>query len=470
MDINLLITGTPRNVYDFFLALSYMKKADITIKRVVFSTWENIDQATFDILASHGIEIVTQPLARDAGIGNIYHQYRSFMYGLSFFERSDYVLKMRTDLNTGLAEIIKMFKADINSGLKNQDNFLSQFSNQYFNVFSEYVYANRASLIYPGRIQDVVFLGRQDDLTRLAHYSSYFFNIKKEILDAEYGPEYTWFGHAFATQFPTIQYLYNLVDIRKFSAMVRELMNNDLNDKALDFVSKYFAYNFMIIFNNIRLPDRLSTSHSSLESCWLKYKDDVAFWEKIHKYYDFRVINQNVYKSLFTSNRVFDKKIFEYMKKFSQIKSEDEFISNERDLVSSLEKFCIDIENKSNISILKEKQKKFDGFEWVKIENFPILRKTIKSKDKVYIKFFFDFCANKGIVSLESAVIRFFVENIDNFIQEGSLSVYLDIFESYELISKRTLHKITTNLSIDIQTHLTEISFDTIDRELRIRD
>ncbi|WDE09233.1 hypothetical protein SG34_031205 [Thalassomonas viridans] len=254
--VNLLICGVPRNITEFYLALKYIDslKAQGLVNRVVMSTWAgSVSAQTCEYLRGQGIEVLLQRDARMAGPGNMLRQYRQFAGGLALFSRDDIVIKMRTDWNIGLRDVLDSTLACYNTA--GEKPAPEPFAHPDFQVLGEKVMVNRASLIYPARVQEVNFAAKKSTLEALTHCSAYHFGISDDKLLCEYGPEFTWFGYPFVSRFPLIQALLNKMDLRLIGQHLEQEFNNKRADKLSDAIVALLAFNAMLVVNNFILPD-----------------------------------------------------------------------------------------------------------------------------------------------------------------------------------------------------------------------
>ncbi|WP_417465974.1 hypothetical protein [Kordiimonas sp.] len=460
--INVLLTGLPRNPNDLFMALNFLKSLpEIQIDRVLYSSWDNIDQDVIDFFLKNGAEVVLQRPARNHGQSNINHQFRSFIKGLSYFNEEDHVLKMRTDANGGLAAVLTSYLQD----QKSEPSSRSPFRSALFSFLDQPIYIHVASLLYPGRIQENVFLGRKKELTSLAHCSSYFHNIDDSFLSAEYGPEFIWFGHGFVQNFPLVQKLFNYCDIRSIGNLTRR---SKLEGPLQDFLSGLIAYNLLILFNNFKLPIPFEWDQA------INFQDDFSdnlqqygYWEN-QFFHDYRLHNRFLETGLQKCRSEFEEKIAKKMRFLSACHTKLDLAQYEDTLLQQYSNLLPQKANPEGGYFQPSPADVNKRWQTITVNEFPFFDTPTHRQHEEILKDFYAHAVGTRRVSMHAALVSFFQEKTCALATAGRLHDYVQAFSDLDMISTSIFEYLIETLPPKAREHLARVDVPLKDIAVRI--
>lgn len=160
--LNLLITGLPRNFDKFIQNLSKIIDSSQITGKIVFSSWVNACTPNqIKQLTDLGVVLKFTEPPNPIGRGSIWAQIKSLENGLELFDSNDLILKMRTDVTLNpkhLFELVNYY--NLNSTPEDTQ------------IFSQKVLITGFEITKPFYIDDMVFMGLCQDLKQFISYDS----------------------------------------------------------------------------------------------------------------------------------------------------------------------------------------------------------------------------------------------------------------------------------------------------------
>jgi hypothetical protein len=224
--INILLTGLVRDKVKFEYVVNEIAKLknEGLLHRVVWSTWKSEIKENRDsvkLLKSIGAEIISLKEPNIKMTGHIIHQMKTFYFGLSLFQDSDYVLKIRADLsNFSMERMIALSEKYFSNN--------SILENDWPNIFSRKIMIEGGFLYLPFYLNDITFLGQVSDLKKLTNM-----DLRYDLCYSNLAPEQWFFFKPFE-------------NIKIFSDYFRiaQGLKNDENMSVLEFYLSCFSQAF----------------------------------------------------------------------------------------------------------------------------------------------------------------------------------------------------------------------------------
>lgn len=161
---DVVFSGLVRNIEPLRKSIEAFRplREDGIIDRMIVSTWSNQESKELtDLIEENEATLVLVPEPVDRGTGNIWCQMRSFQNGLDLCDRSNFVLKARTDfwLDPNFVRKIMEYKED----------YLGEVDGH---LFERKIWVPWIEITKPFYVADEFFYGTHSDVRKLINFDS----------------------------------------------------------------------------------------------------------------------------------------------------------------------------------------------------------------------------------------------------------------------------------------------------------
>jgi hypothetical protein len=277
------ISGT--RSFEVLAVLTYLRRSPISthIGRIVYCCWSDEDVWLAEAVCdAFDVTLVPASPPRRDSRGFPERQMLGFAHALARLPGDRWILKVRTDYNIGLPGFERVLTG-------NPEDFLtSSLRCGPFTIFEHGILVERASILIPGRVQDINLMGRKQDLLRLCHGGGL---LTDHFTGRYYGPEYMWFGAALIPAVPGLIELTASTHLRDVAAIVTEDFTSgvcrDFQHWPWIYMVSALALSNLVIVGREGLPDN---PDSDLEH--IMAKTSSGWWPKEAQHHDIRLRSQ----------------------------------------------------------------------------------------------------------------------------------------------------------------------------------
>jgi hypothetical protein len=213
-DVALVGSLSGNRSFELLAVLTYLRRSPISrhIGRIVYCCWTDDDISLAEAVChTFDVTLMPAPPPRRDSRGYPERQMLAFAQAVTRLPGDRWILKVRTDYNIGLPGFERVLKGNP------QDLLESSLRRDRFSVFEHGIFVERASVLIPGRVQDINLIGQKRDLLRLCHGGGL---LSDHFTGRYYGPEYMWFGAALIPMVPGLVELAASTHLRDVAAIV----------------------------------------------------------------------------------------------------------------------------------------------------------------------------------------------------------------------------------------------------------